>query len=98
MADATFTFRIDEDLKAAFAETAKAQDRTAAQLLRVLMRETVAREQEAREHDAWFRREVERGLREADDPTVRRIPHREASAMWRRRRAELKKRAGAKKA
>lgn len=34
MTDSTFTFRVDDDLKTAFAETAKAQDRTAAQLLR----------------------------------------------------------------
>lgn len=98
MPNSTFTFRIDEDLKAAFAETAKAQDRTAAQLLRVLMREAVRRQQEAREHDAWFRGEVERGMREADDPKVQRIPNAEARSNWRRQRAALAKRAGGKTA
>jgi hypothetical protein len=98
MADATFTFRVDTGLKAAFAEAAKAQDRTAAQLLRVLMREAVQRRREARAHDAWFRGEVERGLREADDSTVRRIPHRAVRANWRRQRAKLAKRARGKSA
>ena len=43
MPHTTFTFRLDDALKAAFAETARAEDRTAAQLLRVLMREAVGR-------------------------------------------------------
>jgi hypothetical protein len=44
------------------------------------------------EHDAWFRTEVEQGMREADDPAVTRIPHEEIAANWRRQRAELAKR------
>ncbi len=93
MPETTFTFRVDDELKASFAETAKAKDRSAAQLLRVLMREAVQRQQEAREHDAWFRGEVEQGMREADDPAVRRIPHEDVRSNWRRQRAELAKRA-----
>jgi predicted transcriptional regulator len=92
MAESTFTFRVDDELKAAFAETARAQERTAAQLLRTLMRQAVDREREAREHDAWFRAEVERGLREADDPQVNRLPHDEVRANWHRQRAALIKR------
>ncbi len=45
-----------------------------------------------RGHDAWFRDEVERALREANDPAVRRIPHDEVRANWRRQRDELEKR------
>jgi predicted transcriptional regulator len=88
----TFTFRVDDDLKIAFAEAAKAQDRTAAQLLRVLMREAVQRQRDGQEHDAWFRAQVEQGIREADDPSVRRIPHETVQANWRRQRAEFVKR------
>ncbi len=44
-------------------------------------------------HDAWFGAEVAKGLREADDPTVRRIPHEEIASSWHRQRAELLKRA-----
>ena len=98
MAHSTFTFRVDHDLKAAFAEAAESEDRTAAQLLRVLMRETVRRREEAGEHDAWFRGEVEKAMREAEDPEARRIPHDEVRTSWRRQRAELAKRASKKTA
>ena len=86
MPDATFTFRLDDRLKTDFAEVAKAQDRTAAQLLRVLMRAEVDRQRETAEHDVWFRTEVKRSLREADDPNVARIPHEEVRASLRRER------------
>ena len=33
---------------------------------------------ETAEHDAWFRAEVERGLREADDPATQWISHDQA--------------------
>jgi predicted transcriptional regulator len=94
MTQATFTFRVDDDLKAAFAAAAKDQERTAAQLLRLLMRGAVERRQEAREHDAWFRGEVERAMGEADDGAVGRIPHEDIESRWRQQRAELVKRAG----
>lgn len=51
-----------------------------------------ARRRQAREHDAWFRAEVEQGLREADDPETRRGTTADARAAWRRQRAELAKR------
>jgi predicted transcriptional regulator len=62
MSDATFTFRVDEALKIEFFEAAKAKDRTSAQLLRDFMRDFVRQQQEAAEHDAWFRREVQAGV------------------------------------
>ena len=88
MTDATFTFRLDNGLKAAFAEAAKAQDRTAAQLLRVLMRAEVSRRRDAAEHDVWFRGEVEQALREADNPNVPRVSHERVGETWRRKRAD----------
>jgi predicted transcriptional regulator len=92
VADSTFTFRVDDELKAAFAEVAGAQDRTAAQLLRVLMREAVQRHHDVREHDAWFRDEVAQALREADDPAVVRVRNEDAWSSWRQQRAELERR------
>jgi predicted transcriptional regulator len=89
MTESTFTFRVDEELKSAFAEAAKAQDRTAAQLLRVLMREAVEREQTAREHDEWFRAEVEEAIREADDPNTVWVSNEDAEKRWAKLRAEL---------
>jgi len=62
MTEATFTFRVDEQLKSAFAQAAKARDRIGAQLLRDFMREFVQRQQQAAEHDAWFRQQVQTGI------------------------------------
>jgi predicted transcriptional regulator len=98
MADTTFTFRVDDELKAAFAEVAAAQERTSAQLLRVLMREAVQRWHEAQEHDEWFRGEVEQALREAADPTLERVPHDQVISSWRQQRAELERRAAGRSA
>ena len=66
MSEATFTFRVDEALKAEFAKAAKARDRSGAQLLRDFMRDFVRDQQEAVAHDAWFRRQVQVGLDSAD--------------------------------
>lgn len=85
MAETTFTFRVDEALKAAFTEAAKAHDRPGSQLLRDFMRDYV----EQAEHDAWFRAEVEQGLRELADPNVELVPHRQVEAEWDAERADL---------
>lgn len=66
MTDATFTFRVEEELKAAFSEAAKAHDQTGAQLLRAFMRDYVRRQQDAAEHDMWFRQQVQAGLASAN--------------------------------
>lgn len=63
MQEATFTFRVDERLKSAFAEAAKACDRTGAQLLRDFMRDYVSNQQSTAEYDKWFHEEVAAGLR-----------------------------------
>lgn len=92
MTDSTFTFRVDEDLKAGFAAVADAQERNAAQLLRVLMRDAVRRFDEDQAHDAWFRDEIEQAVAEADDSTVRRVPHDRVISSWRQQRAALEQR------
>jgi len=98
VADSTFTFRVDDKLKAAFAEVAGAQERTAAQLLRVLMRDTVQQWHESQEHDAWLRGEIEQALGEAADPAVERISHDQVASSWRQQRAELARRAAGRTA
>ena len=45
-----------------------------------------------RQHADWFQGEVERALREADDPTAIRIPNEEVKAKWNQQRVELVKR------
>lgn len=84
MGEATFTFRVDEELKTEFAEAAKARDRTGAQLIRDFMRDFVRHQQEAAAHDTWFRREVQIGLDSAN--AGRLVPHDEVeaeAAAWR---------------
>ena len=86
MSDATFTFRVDEALKDEFASAAKARDRNAAQLLRDFVR----RQQDADDEDAWFRRQVQIGLDQANAGQL--IPAEEVeaeAAIW---RAETRRR------
>ncbi len=66
MTEATFTFRVDDDLKTQFTNAAKAKDRSGAQLLREFMREYVRRQEEASAHDAWFRQQVQAGIEAAN--------------------------------
>jgi len=52
---------------------------------------------EEAEHDAWFRAEVEQGLRELEDPNVELIPHEQVVAEWEVEKAELLARIAARK-
>lgn len=84
MSEATFTFRVDEGLKDEFSTAAKSRDRTGAQLLRDYMRDYVMQQQEATEHDSWFRREVQIGLDAANAGDVVSAEEVEAEAVaWR---------------
>ncbi|THB67714.1 MAG: hypothetical protein D6B27_04050 [Gammaproteobacteria bacterium] len=67
MGEATFTFRVDEELKQQFFQTARSNDRSGAQLLRDLMRDYIAQQQqESVEYDEWFRDQVKIGLDSAN--------------------------------
>jgi predicted transcriptional regulator len=85
MAEATFTFRVDDALKTQFTKAAKAHDRTGAQLLRDFMRDYVKRQQGAAEEDAWFRRQVQIGIDQANAGQL--IPAEEVEAEFAARRA-----------
>ena len=50
------------------------------------------RAHEAAAHDKWFTAEVERGIKEADDPATVWVSQQDAKASWASRRAELLKR------
>jgi hypothetical protein len=69
--EAVFTVKLEPELRDAFAAEAEAAHRPASQIVREFMREFVQRQREAREHDAWFRAEVQKAL---DDPRSS-IPH-----------------------
>lgn len=90
MSEATFTFRVDESLKNEFATAAKARDRSGAQLLRDFMREFVQQQQEAAEHDAWFRRQVQDGLDSAN--AGRLVPTAEVETKFAARRDATRRR------
>lgn len=84
MSEATFTFRVDAALKSEFASAAKARDRTSAQLLRDFMREFVQQQQDAAEHDTWFRRQVQIGRDSANAGHL--LPAAEVEAQFAARR------------
>jgi len=59
MPEATVVVRVDEGLKTAFAEAARASDRTTSQLLRDFMRDYVRRQAEQADYDAWLAGKIE---------------------------------------
>lgn len=90
ISETTFTFRVDEALKSEFSTAAKNRDRNAAQLLRDFMRDFVRQQQEAAEHDAWFRRQVQIGLDSANAGNL--IPAAEVEAKFAAKRAATRRR------
>lgn len=92
--EAVFALKLESELREQFMGEARAAHRPASQLVRELMREYVDRQRASREQDAWLRGEIERGVRDANDPNVRRGSHEDVSARWAARRADLVKRAG----
>ena len=76
--------RVDETLKSEFTTAAKSSDRNAAQVLRGFMRDYVRQQQEAAEHDAWFREQVQTGIDAANAGDVLTANEVEAEAQaWR---------------
>ncbi|MCL2344661.1 MAG: antitoxin of toxin-antitoxin stability system [Desulfobulbus sp.] len=92
MSEATFTFRVDEVLKAEFSMAAKNRDRSGAQLLRDFMREFV-QQQAAAAHDAWFSRQVQAGLDSANAGNL--IPAAEVETQFAAKRAATRRRLAA---
>ena len=90
MSDATFTFRVDEGLKAEFASAAKAHDRTGTQLLRDFMRNYVAQQQGAQDYDAWLVSKVEQSRASAEAGNL--IPAADVEARFAARRASTRAR------
>ena len=88
--EAVFTLKLESELRDAFVAEAAAIHRPASQLVREFMREFVRTRQEEREHDAWFRAEVEKALR---DPRPG-MPDEEVEKHFARRRANALRKAG----
>ena len=90
MSDATFTFRVDDDLKAGFASAAKAHDRTGAQLLRDFMRSYVAQQEETQQYDTWLAKKVEQSRVSAEAGNL--IPASDVEARFAARRSATRAR------
>lgn len=86
MSEATFTFRVEEELKSAFTSSAKAHDMTGAQLLRSFMRDYVKRQKTEAEYDQWFAKQVKFGLDSADAGNL--VTGEEVEAEFLKRRSE----------
>jgi predicted transcriptional regulator len=61
MSETTFTLRVDAALKEAFAEVARMQDRSGAQLIREFMRDVVRNAHSQEAYEQWFARKVAEG-------------------------------------
>lgn len=57
--EAVFTMKLEPELRAQFIAAAAADDRPASQVVRELMRDYIARQQQARDYDGFLRRKVE---------------------------------------
>ncbi|EIP3160277.1 hypothetical protein LSB35_003722 [Salmonella enterica] len=68
MAQVNMNLRIDAELKDAFMAAAKSMDRNGSQLIRDFMRQTVERQ-----HNTWFRDQVEAGRQQLERGDV--LPH-----------------------
>ena len=87
MAEATFTFRVEESLKKEFSSFAKDMDRSGAQLLRDFMRDFVKQQQEAASYDAWYQKQVQIGLDEANAGQL--VPQEEVKSRFEAKHASL---------
>lgn len=87
MTEATFTFRVDESLKQEFSSFAKDMDRSGAQLLRDFMRDFVKQQQEAASYDAWYQKQVQIGLDEANAGKL--VPQEEVKSHFDAKRTSL---------
>ncbi|ECF2367418.1 TPA: CopG family ribbon-helix-helix protein [Salmonella enterica] len=88
MSQVNMSLRIDAELKDAFMAAAKNMDRNGSQLIRDFMRQTVERQ-----HNAWFREQVDAGRQQLQRGEV--LPHdmvEAAAASW--RHDAMKKAAG----
>ncbi len=94
MNEATFTFRVEEELKDNFATAAKTRDRTSAQLLRDFMRDFVKKQQEVTDHEAWFRRQVQVALDSANGDNL--VSAEDVEAEFAKRREQTRQKLKAK--
>ena len=86
MPESTFTFRVDETLKAAFTAAAKANDRSGAQVLRDVMRDYAAAEVPELGYKDWLVTKISQSIAQADAGML--IPGEEVEAHFAEKREE----------
>jgi len=89
MSEVTLSFQVDENVRAILADAAKVTGRDVDQLLRDLAEDYARQQQVLIDEPDWLAREVDEGLREADDPATVWIPHEDVMDEMRRELAEL---------
>ena len=99
MKEAVFTLKLEADLRDAFMAEAEASHRPASQIVREFMREFVTKQQEERDYEAWLDAELEKAVREADDPNTKWYTQEElVNGRWREQRESLLARIAAQEA
>ena len=74
--EAVFTMKLEHELRDEFMAAAEATHRPASQLVRDFMRDFILRQRQARDHDSWFRNQVQASL----DDKSKTIPHEQVMA------------------
>jgi predicted transcriptional regulator len=92
MPDATFTFRVEADLKRRFTRRAREHDRAGSQLLRDFMRRFVEHPDSAPTYDKWFQSQVQEALNDRRAPVASHIVERDFA----KRRAAARRKAAAR--
>ena len=85
MAEATFTFRVDESLKQEFSSFAKEIDRSGAIIITRFHARFRQKQQEAASYDVWFQQQVQIGLDQANAGNL--ISHEDVEAKFAAKRA-----------
>lgn len=92
MTEVTFTFRLDQPLKEAFAAMAERRDLSAAQLLRRMMRDAVERHEEEVAHERWLHREIDDAMHDTGKPRSQRFSNEAITSEWEQERGEIERR------
>ena len=99
MKEAVFTLKLEADLRDAFMAEAEASHRPASQIVRDFMRDFIKARQEERDYDAWLDTELEKAVREADDPNTKWYTQKELQqGRWREQRESFLARIAARDA
>ncbi len=67
--EAVFTMKLEHELRDEFMAAAEESHRPASQIVRDFMRDFIQRQRQARDHDSWFRSQVQASI-DDKSPTI----------------------------